>query len=72
VGELCGLKWQDLSPTLEGGQISVLGKGTKTRSIRLPGSVWKLLMALPRGREVTNAVFLSRKKRPLSECAQIT
>lgn len=26
VGELCGLKWQDRSPTLEGGQITVLGK----------------------------------------------
>lgn len=66
VGELCGLRWQHVSATSDGGQITVLGKGTKTRSIRLPASVWKLLMALPRGREASDPVFASRKKRPLS------
>lgn len=66
VGELCGLKWQDLSANADGGQITVLGKGTKTRSIRLPAAVWKMLIALRRGREAGDPVFLSRKKKPLS------
>jgi hypothetical protein len=66
VGELCGLRWQHLSSTSDGGQITMLGKGTKTRSIRLPASVCKLLMALPRGKEVTDPGFVSRKKKPLS------
>lgn len=66
VRELCGLRWQHLSPNSDAGQITVLGKGTKTRSIRLPASVWKLLMALQRGREVSDPVFVSRKKKPLS------
>ena len=47
----------DLSATADGGQVTVLGKGTKTRSIRLPQSVWKLLMALPRGREASDPVL---------------
>jgi len=29
-GELAGLQWRDLSPTADGGQVTVLGKGTKT------------------------------------------
>jgi site-specific recombinase XerD len=40
VRELCGLRWQDVSATADGGQVTVLGKGSKTRSIRLPQSVW--------------------------------
>ena len=51
VRELCGLKWRDVSPAADGGQVTVLGKGSKTRSIRLPQSVWKHLSALRRGRD---------------------
>jgi integrase len=64
--ELRGLNWRDLSATANGGQVTVPGKRTKTRSIRLPQSVWKLLTALGRGGEAGDPVFVSRKKKPLS------
>ena len=72
VHELCGLRWRDLAATADGGQVSVLGKGNKARSIRLPDSVWKLLTGLGAGggREGSDPVFVSRKRRALSE-AQI-
>jgi integrase/recombinase XerD len=40
---VAGLRWKDLQATGEGGQITVFGKGGKTRSIQLPASVWKRL-----------------------------
>src|SRR6266852_2684387 len=33
VSEVCGLKWCDALPRLEGGQITVFGKGGKTRTV---------------------------------------
>jgi integrase/recombinase XerD len=67
VHELCGLRWRDLEPTSGGGQVTVFGKGSKTRSIRLPVSVWKLVTGLRKGREVGDPVFASRKKGPLGD-----
>ncbi|HZB95749.1 MAG TPA: tyrosine-type recombinase/integrase, partial [Herpetosiphonaceae bacterium] len=40
-GEVAALRWQDLQATGDGGQITVFGKGGKTRSVQLPASVWK-------------------------------
>ena len=65
VSELCGLAWRDLQPSTEDdGQITVFGKGGATRSIRLPASVWKLVMQLraPDARP-QDPVFCSRKKK---------
>jgi integrase/recombinase XerD len=62
VSEVCGLKWQDLQATAEGGQITVLGKGGKTRSIQLPPSVWKQLLSLRGKAGPQDPVFRSRKK----------
>lgn len=45
-GELAGLCWRALQETGDGGQITVFGKGGKTRSIRLPVSVWQQLQKL--------------------------
>jgi integrase/recombinase XerD len=42
VSELCGLKWRDLQPRGEGdlpGQVTVFGKGSKTRTVVLPASL---------------------------------
>jgi integrase/recombinase XerD len=45
VRELCSLEWKHLQAQGEGeGQVTVFGKGGKTRSVQLPASVWKLLM----------------------------
>jgi integrase/recombinase XerD len=40
VSEVCGLRWNDLVERTEGGQISVFGKGGKTRVILLPAPIW--------------------------------
>jgi integrase/recombinase XerD len=70
VSEICGLAWNDLQPTAEGGQITVLGKGSKTRSIQLPPAVWKLLLKLRGMAGTAEPVFRSRKRgnflRPLA------
>jgi integrase/recombinase XerD len=63
VSELCGLSWRDLQPNGDGGQITVWGKGSVTRSIQIPAAVWKLVAGL-RGTETTAEapMFASRKK----------
>jgi integrase/recombinase XerD len=64
VSELCGLSWRDLQPNADGGQITVWGKGSVTRSIQIPASVWKLVMELrPAKASMEDPVFRSRKKK---------
>jgi integrase/recombinase XerD len=64
VSELCELSWRDLQTNGEGGQVTVLGKGSVTRSIQVPISVWKLVIALrPPHAGINDAVFQSRKKK---------
>jgi len=60
--ELCGLQWEDVQETAIGGQITVLGKGSKTRSIPLHKTVWDELISIrPLGYSVKDYVFASRK-----------
>ena len=64
VGELCGLSWRDLQPNGDGGQVTVWGKGSVTRSVQLPSAVWKLLTDLRSERGGPDEpVFVSRKKQ---------
>lgn len=64
VSELCELSWRDLQTNGEGGQVTVLGKGSVTRSIQIPASVWKLVMGLRQANAGMNdPVFQSRKKK---------
>ena len=46
VSELCQLTWKDLKPRGESGQVTVLGKGSKTRTVLLPAAVWNEIMHL--------------------------
>lgn len=62
VSEVCGLAWKDLQATTDAGQITVFGKGGKTRSIPLPASVWKQLLELRGKAGLEDPVFRSRKK----------
>lgn len=71
VSELCGLRWRDCQARDEGGQITVLGKGGKTRSIRLPQSVWQLLTSDYGHRQPDEPLFRSRKSGALGT-AQVT
>jgi integrase/recombinase XerD len=67
-GELAQLLWKDVQASGDSGQITVLGKGGKTRSILLLESVWKQLQRLRRKAGSGDPVFPSRKKgKPLTE-----
>jgi integrase/recombinase XerD len=46
VAELCSLKWGDLQGRDGAGQITVFGKGGKTRTVLVPQSVWNSLLSL--------------------------
>jgi site-specific recombinase XerD len=62
VSELCGLCWRDVQMSGDDVQITVFGKGGKTRAVRLPETVWRQLSGL---RETAGdgalPVFRSRK-----------
>ena len=61
VAELCGLKWCDAVPRAEGGQITVFGKGGKTRTILLRPRAWQQLSGLRNGAGIVDPIFRSRK-----------
>ena len=61
VSELCGLRWADCTERSAAGQVSVLGKGHRVRTILLPASVWRRLVALREDAAPEAPVFKSRK-----------
>jgi integrase/recombinase XerD len=63
VSELCGLRWRDLQARGEEGQMTVFGKGDKTRAVLLPASLWHELQELRAGAGDDDPVFnlISRK-----------
>src|ERR1044071_7145227 len=61
VSEVCNLCWRDVRANGDGAQVTVFGKGGKTRAIQIPASVAGLLSTL-RGTAAENEpVFRSRK-----------
>jgi integrase/recombinase XerD len=62
ISETCALHWRDVQAREDAGQLTVFGKGGKTRMILLPASVWNELQAL-RLKDAGDdlPVFLSRK-----------
>ena len=60
AGELCGLKWCDALPRQEGGQITVFGKGGKTRTILLKPKVWQQLLSVKGAASAVDSIFRSR------------
>ena len=46
VSEAVGVRWGDMTERDEGGQVTVHGKGGKTRHILLPPPIWRELVAL--------------------------
>lgn len=69
VSEICSLKWRHLQERDKTGQITVFGKGGKTRTILMPSSVWNELQKLQQDASPESPVFLSRKKGHLDESA---
>jgi integrase/recombinase XerD len=66
VSEVCGLKWSDIQGRDAGGQVTVFGKGQKTRTILLPVSVWSKLTGLRGEGGDEQPIFKSRKRHHLS------
>lgn len=61
VSELCQLRWKDLKPRGESGQVTVLGKGQKTRTVLLPAGVWNEICQLRGDAGALDPVFQSRE-----------
>jgi integrase/recombinase XerD len=61
VSELTQLTWSDLTERNQGGQVTVVGKGDKTRSVLLPASLWAELMEFRKNASDGSPVFKSRK-----------
>ncbi len=60
VSELAALRWRDLQPRDDAGQVTIFGKDGKTRVVLLPASVWQEIEGLGRG-VVDAPVFRSRR-----------
>jgi integrase/recombinase XerD len=61
ISEPCGLRWRDLTPRDDAGQVTILGKGGKTRFILLSAPLWARLIALCGNSGPDSPVFPSRQ-----------
>ncbi len=62
VSEICNLQWRDLQASGASGQITVFGKGGKTRAVLLPASLWDELQEFRCRAGDDDPVFPSRLK----------
>ena len=69
ISELCGLRWRDSRRRATGGQITVFGKGGKTRVVVLPVAMWRELIAIRGDDGDDDPVFRSRKGGALDPSA---
>jgi len=67
ISEVTGISWQDLKAREEGGQVTLYGKGGKTRAVLIPAKLWCDLMNA-RSDEADDApLFRSRVGKRLSK-----
>jgi len=71
VSEVCGLKWCDALARQEGGQITVFGKGGKTRTILLKPNVWQQLLSIQGEAQAVDPIFSSRKGARALDVSQV-
>lgn len=67
ISEVCGLTWADVQPNGDSGQVTLFGKGGKTRAVKLSAATWKALQALRKGAANDAPVFASQKGGALDE-----
>ncbi len=60
ISEACGLRGRDMAARDDAGQVTVFGKGGKTRAVLLKASIWQELVAL-RSADPDAALFRSRE-----------
>jgi site-specific recombinase XerD len=65
VSEACGLCWADLKERDGSAQITVVGKGRRTRSVFAPAAIWVQLFGVREGADPHAPVFRSRSGKPL-------
>ena len=65
IGEAVELRWKDLVRRDGGGQVTVWGKGSKTRAIRLGGPAWSALLAIRDTTDPEAFVFTGYRGGPL-------
>jgi integrase/recombinase XerD len=63
VSEIAALTWRDLQPRTDGGQVTVFGKGGKTRTVLLPTAIWRELLRFRQGANLDAPLFPSRRGR---------
>lgn len=63
VSEICALRWRDVRPAGSGeGQITIFGKGGKTRTVRVPNFTWEALQSLKNAdSQIDSPIFVSQK-----------
>lgn len=61
VSEVCALTWRDVQPNGESGQLTLFGKGGKTRTVKLSKSTWQALLSLKGEAALGEPVFQSQK-----------
>jgi site-specific recombinase XerD len=67
VSELCDLHWRHVQPRGEGGQVSVYGKGEKTRIVPISKATFQALMGLkPANGQLEGYVFASQRAERLT------
>lgn len=71
VSEVCGLTWCDALPRQEGGQITVFGKGGKTRTILLKSKIWQQLLSIRGKALAVDPLFPSRKGGGALDVSQV-
>lgn len=68
VSEITGLQWRHVQPSNGSGQITVTGKGQKTRAIKLSPETWQALQAFkPVDADGDDYVFQSQRKAGQAE-----
>lgn len=67
ISEVCGLTWADVQPNGDSGQVTLFGKGGKTRAVKLSAATWKALQAMRNGADNDAPVFASQKGGALDE-----
>jgi site-specific recombinase XerD len=69
VSELARLRWQDIEALSEGGQVHLLGKGSKPRTVRISAATLALIETLGRGSHEAWLFPSNRNDGPLSRQA---
>ena len=61
VSEVCALTWADVQSNGDSGQLTLFGKGGKTRAVKLSKATWQALQAYRQGAASSSPVFSSQK-----------